>query len=66
MELKRHLEEEEKQTLNIMGVNMFTMEEMLSDGREKIGVIKSALEINRPIKFLQVRNVFFFLIKRLS
>ncbi|KAF5904481.1 nuclear factor 7, brain-like, partial [Clarias magur] len=53
VELKRHLEDEENQILNIMGVNMFTMEEMLSDGREKIGVIKSALEINQPTKFLQ-------------
>lgn len=59
-EVKKQLEEEEKQILNTMGVNMFTMEEMLSDGREKQGMVKSALEMNRPTQFLQVRNKYFY------
>lgn len=53
-EVKKQLEEEEKQILNVMGANMFTMEEMLSDGREKQGMIKSALQMNQPTQFLQV------------
>lgn len=44
-----------------MGVNMFTMEEMLSDGGEKQGIMRSALQMNRPSQFLQVRNVIFYL-----
>lgn len=60
-EVKNQLKEEENQILNIMGVNMFTMEEMLSDGGEKQGIMRSALQMNRPSQFLQVRNVIFYL-----
>lgn len=60
-EVKNQLKEEENQILNRMGVNMFTMEEMLSDGGEKQGIMRSALQMNRPSQFLQVRNVFFYL-----
>ncbi|MCI4374632.1 hypothetical protein PGIGA_G00008420 [Pangasianodon gigas] len=55
-EVKKQLEEEENQILSIMGVNMFTMEEMLSDGGEKQGMMRSALEMNRPSQFLQWWN----------
>lgn len=58
--MKKKLEEEEKQILAIMGINMFTMEEMLSDRGEKQGVMRSALEINQPSRFLQVSKDFFF------
>ncbi|KAG7335866.1 hypothetical protein KOW79_000559 [Hemibagrus wyckioides] len=55
-EVKKKLEEEEKQILAIMGINMFTMEEMLSDRGEKQGMMRSALEINQPSRFLQWWN----------
>lgn len=55
-EIKKQLKEKENEILNIMGVNMFTMEEMLSDREENQGIIKSALELNQPCQFLQVIN----------
>ncbi|TSR75296.1 Zinc-binding protein A33 [Bagarius yarrelli] len=58
-EIKKQLKEEENRILNIMGVNMFTIEEIVSDKREKQGIIKSALEMNAPCEFLQVSNELF-------
>ncbi|KAI5618317.1 hypothetical protein C0J50_22299 [Silurus asotus] len=57
-ELKKKLEEEENQILGIMGVNMCTMEEMLSDVGTKQVIVKSALEMKQPSQFLQVINFF--------
>ncbi|KAF7708417.1 hypothetical protein HF521_017474 [Silurus meridionalis] len=55
-ELKKKLEEEENQILGIMGVNMCTMEEMLSDVGTKQVIVKSALEMKQPSQFLQWWN----------
>lgn len=54
--MKKKLEEEENQILNIMGINMFTMEEMLSDKADKQGIMRSALEMHQPNQFLQVSS----------
>lgn len=55
-EVKKQLDEQEDQILDIMGINIFTMEELLTDVRGKQGILMSALESNSPCQFLQWWN----------
>ncbi|XP_062847642.1 nuclear factor 7, brain-like [Trichomycterus rosablanca] len=56
-EVKKMLTDEEDEILAVMEVNVFTIEEMLSDVREKRGILMSAQETNtKACEFLQWWN----------
>ncbi|KAI4874818.1 hypothetical protein NFI96_023756 [Prochilodus magdalenae] len=52
-EAKALLEQEEGKVLELMEVNLFMMEEMLSEVRVNQGLLMSALETDQPCQFLQ-------------
>ncbi|KAL7875273.1 hypothetical protein SRHO_G00062430 [Serrasalmus rhombeus] len=53
VEIKALLEEEEDKLLRVMEVNLFRMEEMLTEVRVNQGLLMSALETDQPCQFLQ-------------